>query len=524
MDSDWNLLLHVQPALNPWVVVLLGSIAGLFTFAVSSAMHVRHSRNRPSSTAAALGKFALVRRIVVVSTLLFGAFMLARAVPGPTLVDARGWLSGEDLFTVSARPGFIATYPSRTQMVEQGEVILHLVRDAGPEEIAAGIARRDLLLQDLEFARLEPLRIDPLLLREYEDAAEQMKALQSARHELQQVASSLKAAVARLEVTQRPDAKGAFSADEVSKRIEQVEVLRSRQAELRERIALLSGEEPSQVNQFSLTSSRQQDVLLKAQARLDRVTQAIEQDKQRAERQRQHRIQQIELQIKEIDELLNPQVGALEVRAPWNGIVGFREPSPASVRGANSPILVLYRPGTVAARVRVPPEQAAPAVGDAVDITMHALVAGADGAFKGTITQSQRYPDGSTELLIAGDPPELAIRALVYGNPVPVHTNVRRTNPMAHVSPSVWAAGAVVLGIILVALRARAARRRTMAGDEVGGHQRLNWGGDTEEYLEFVTGAGIVPRRLHGEHPPLRPVEELRRVRQVAPSEMRGSA
>lgn len=581
MDTDLSILLRVQPTLNPWLVLLLGSITGLLAFAVSNALHVRNSRSRRSSSDPRGPLATRIRQGAAAAATIFLLLMLIRAVPGPTLVNTRGWLSGNDLFTVTGRPGFMASYPNAEREVNKGDVILQLVRDAGPDEVAAAASRRALLIQDLEFARLETLRIDPLLLAEHGAAKEQLKALegrqqklldaqesllrgaprqqltdqsrlhdiereiQSARHELDQTATSLKAASTSLDIANRPGSIGLIPADDVAKRAERVEVLDSRRAELRERVALLTRERQrlqvltaaseatneEQMRQRDAELKALQEGMARARERVQTAWQAIGQDKVRAERQHQHRVRQIELQVAELDELLDAREGALEVRAPWSGVVGFRESSPASARSGNRPLLVLYRPGTIAAKVRVPTGQASPDPGDTVEIDVRALVTEAAGStFAGTIAGASRQADGSAELLIAGDPPAIAVRDLAQGNSVPVHVHIRQPNPLAAVSAPWWSAAAVVLGFVVMETRRFWARRRAhrrAARESETGRNRwlgLDWGGDPEEFLEYVVGVGILPRRVRRGTVSANLAEERRRPRTPLPQEASAGA
>jgi hypothetical protein len=231
---------------------------------------------------------------------------------------------------------------------------------------------------------------------------------------------------------------------------------------------------------------------------------AVEQDKQRAERQRDYRVREIELQLAEYDALLNAKKDLLDVKAPWDGFVGFREPSPATAGIGNRPLLVLYKPGSIAVKVPVPTGQDALAKSASIGIEMQALTPeAASSTFAGKVAQSVELPDGSGELQIVGDPPEAAIRELATGSAVPVYVTIRRLNPLAAAKIGwLWwlvAAGALGFGISeLRQWRARKHARAAAAGAAVAKHASsvLNWGGNPDEFLEYVVGVGIVPRKL----------------------------
>jgi hypothetical protein len=473
--------------------------------------------------------------------------------PGPTLVESRGWLSGDDLFSVTSRAGFAASYPNANRKVRKGDVILQLVRDAGPDEVANAAHQRALLAQDLEFARLETLKVDPLLLAEHASAKSELddlvarkrttaenqeslqrgarrdeladqkrladieNELQTARHELEQTEASFKTATVSFDIASKPDVAGLFSGDEIAKRQERVAVLKSRREEVGERVALLARERERLRKLTAASDETHAAHMAHGGAELENLDQqlaaarervrdtwaAVEQDKQRAERQREYRVREIELQLAEYDALLEAKKDLLDVKSPWDGFVGFREPSPSTAGIGNRPLLVLYKPGSIAVKVAVPTAPTALAESGNIDIEMQALTPeAASSTFAGKVAQSVELPDGSGELQIVGDPPEAAIRELATGSAVPVHVIIRRMNPLAaaKIGWLWWLAMACAVGVAVSELRqwrARTHARAAAAGTAVAKPTSvLDWGGNPDEFLEYVVGVGIVPRKL----------------------------
>jgi hypothetical protein len=552
VNTNFSALLNIHPGLNPWLVVLLSAIAGLLAFAVCNALYVVHVRRKrtPLATRSVTRLRTTVTSTAAVLLVLAGIAL----TPGPTLVESRGWLSGDDLFSVTSRAGFAASYPNAERKVKKGDVILQLVRDAGPDEVAAAAHQRALLAQDLEFARLETLKVDPLLLAEHASAKSELddlvarkraiaenqeslqrgarrdeladqkrladieNALQAARHELEQTEASFKTATVSFDIASKPNLPGLFSGDEIAKRQERVAVLSSRREEVGERVALLASERARLQKLTAASDETHAEHMAHGGAELEDLDQqltaarehvhnawaAVEHDKQRAEQQREYRVREIELQLAEYDELLNAKKDLLDVKAPWDGFVGFREPSPATAAIGNRPLLVLYKPGSIAVKVPVPTGHAL-AQTDNIDVEMQALTPeAASSTFAGRVAQSVDLPDGSGELQIVGDPPEAAIRELATGSAVPVYVIIRRLNPLAaaKIGWLWWLAAAGALGFAVSELRqwrARAhARAATAAGTTAAKHTSsvLNWGGDPEEFLEYVVGVGIVRRKL----------------------------
>jgi hypothetical protein len=573
VNPDYSTVLGLDAGLNPWLVILLSSIVGLLTFALCNALYVLHIRHK-NAARKRRGPFAVRCRYTIGAASVAALFLwLVLAAPGPKLVEGRGWLAGDDLFAVSSRSGFVAGYPSSARKVDKGDVILQLIRDAGPEELAAAATRRALLVQDVEFARLETLRVDPLLLAAhatekdaFDDLLERRRALvenqesllrgvrrqeladqarldeveqelQAARYELDQTDSSFKIATVSLEVTDQSEFRGLFAGDEVRRREERVAVLRSRREELRERIELLGREQrrlrtltaasdETHAEHMTTRGAEMSELDAEVQAareRVDRAWQDIEQDKVRAERQRDYRVRQVELQIAELDQLLDAREGALEVRAPWDALVGFREPSPASARFSNRPLLVLYKPGSISVKLQVPADRALLDGGDDYAIDLKALIPeAASSTFVGKVTHGSRLPDGSGELQIVGDPPEAAIRDLATGTSVPAHVVIRRLNPLAaaQVGWVWWGLLALAFGFAFSEAklwRTRVLERRGDGSDTLRpARSGIDWGGNPDEFLEYVVGVGIVSRKLRRAAPTGEHVEERRGQREPA--------
>ncbi len=582
MNTDFDALQNLQPGLNAGLVVLLSAIAGLLAFALGNALYVVHMRRRRLAQRPRGPLASRARHITGAAAAISLLAFTALNVPGPTLVEGKGWLSGDDLFTVSSRSGFVASYPNADREVKEGETILQLARSAGPDELASAANRRALLAEELESTRLDTLRIDPLLVtaqaaakdrlnelldqkRTLKESQESLlrgaqrqqlvdqsrldtaqKELLAARHELDQVESSFKIAAASYDLARRPGVRALLTQDEIGKREERVNVLRSRRAELHDRIATLT-QERKRLQALTATSeatdskhmalaeaeaARLDDDIVAAGQRADAAVTAIERDKVRAERQREYRIHQIELQIASLDELLNARQGALEVHAPWAGRVGFREPSPASARSDDRPLLVLYKPGSVSVKILVPADQVQLANAKEIRVNMQALIPEAAGAtFQGRIVRGNRLPDGTGELQIAGDPPEAAIRELAAGSSVPVRVAVRRLNPLAAagVSRGWWLAGSLAASIVLTETRLWQLRRRKRRGDPSDGQSTnrwlgIDWGGHPDEFLEYVEGVGVVPRKVRRAVAAVNVAEERRGQRaQIGIAESRGA-
>jgi hypothetical protein len=234
---------------------------------------------------------------------------------------------------------------------------------------------------------------------------------------------------------------------------------------------------------------------------LDEAARRLDQDKVRAAAQRDQRVKQIQIQIHELDALIDPSESTLSSRAPWDGVVGFRESSPASVRSDLRPLLVLFRPGTITARLQVAASVSA-APGQKLDIRVRTLMPETvNTAVSGELIERVPLPDDMVELRIACQPASAAVRDLAMGTTVPVGVVVRRPDLLARLKLS-RAGGVVIIGLLsfgIAEVRLRLRRRRqrasTVAAQEPP-RRRIDWGGNPQEVQEFVVGVGLVPARL----------------------------
>jgi hypothetical protein len=97
---------------------------------------------------------------------------------------------------------------------------------------------------------------------------------------------------------------------------------------------------------------------------------------------------------------------------------------------------------------------------------------------------------------------------------VPVRVVIRRLNPLAAAGISWvwWLAGAVVAGCVFSEARLWRLRRRVRGtnGADIEGGRRVDWGGNPDEFLEYVVGVGIVPRKLRRGGSPVEDTDDLR--------------
>jgi hypothetical protein len=273
---------------------------------------------------------------------------------------------------------------------------------------------------------------------------------------------------------------------------------------------LTSTTEGTYTNQLALRSNELSALSRRiglARQAVKEAAQKLDEDKTRAAAQREKRLKQVQIQIDELNTLLDATEATLSARAPWDGIVGFREPSPASVRSDVRPLLVLFQPGKISTRMQLPAAHAPVHPGEKLDIRLRALTPEAvNTTIGGELVERVPLEDGTVELRITCHPPPSAVRDLAMGNTIPISVVIRRPDFLARLGLS-WPVAFAFICVIAVGvseLRLRLKRRRA-ARASVGDRsahgvqsrsKRLDWGGDPNEFQEFVVGVGLVSRRV----------------------------
>jgi hypothetical protein len=457
------------------VVVVLGAFAGLLFVAIGYGQLVWLQRQSKSR---ALGEDT---RSPLISTLFWicivaSAICLLRAVTSRGLPEQDAMLAGEDLFAVAVRPGLVARYETRSPVVHEGDVLIRFSSRDGEEGTLAVKSRRQILTSDLEIEKAKPAELDPELARRL-DQAKQLLQDRSSRQkqvlterdsiereatqqrlsvdnrkfraeqeahtadtEMAPLKSSLEIAKSELASQEELLRQGLLSKLEVARQRDKVASLEGQIAERTQRRALLERElraigslDAQAVRTYSgQGASRTQESaqianeIANAEKAVAAAQAALEQDRPRTDAQRQKRVQQIEVQIAECDALLSGSGRKAQVLAPFEGRVGFREPSPSSPPSDNGPLLVLYRPGKITATVHLDGKSDEGQPGErGADVFFSAEEAGRDRTISGNVL-SKTLSGDEEEIVVACDPPDRVVRYLAMGGSVPVRVQLKR--------------------------------------------------------------------------------------------------
>ena len=490
--------------------IVIGALVGLLFVAVGYGQMVWFSRQAKSREEASKGR----RRSPLLTLLAWTSATLAvvclvRASSSRTLPEREAVLTGEELFSVRPRVGLQATYDAKGPLVHKGDVLIRFAGQDGEEGQTAIKNRRRMLEGELELEKSRPLEFDHEIVRRHDAARavllekdRRKKQLISERDGIarevtqQQVnidnrrfraeqddrAAMLDLKPLRLTLATEKNqlkaqeallAQGLVSKVEVEKKRDLVNELSGRIDSLEDRHRLLAreqreigsmrhGVEKTYSDQIAAREEELGSVkgeIVAAQKALELAEVAREADRPRANAQRDKRLHQIELQIAESDTLLSSRGKNLVVEAPFDGRIGFREPSPASLPADNGPLLVLYKPGNISTSVRLEADELA-----AADAQLEAELRvspqsigqsdpfGRETLLPAKVLQRTVEPQGGGELRLAVEPGDRIVRQLAMGGSVPVRAVLRHGLVTAPAFRAAGGFGAVALLLLLLAV------------------------------------------------------------------------
>jgi hypothetical protein len=464
-------------------VLVLGLIGGLLCFVLGYGYTVWRARRGTARTGAQIRSSSLLAAISWTCASL-GVTVLILGLSSRSISEVEGLLSGEDLFAVKPRAGLVASYVALGREVRQGEVLLRF-RSAEDDQLEVGGEHRQ-----REVERAQPLDLDPEIVRHAQaaelacregesrerqlkserdalarEAAQQRLELAARRFrvehdarttdgEIAQTRATLTSEHAFLEATKMLVEQRLVARLDLTKKQEVVTVLEEHDAELAGQRALLDQEMAKTRAQQGATESIYARQLRSREDELKEIAATLE-DAHRERERWQAELEQDRLRAT----ALRARQGVVE--APWDGRIGFREPSPASLPTDGGPLLVQYRPGKIFVAVRLNSELSSRARAGLE--SQFRLATDGSPSFSGGRPTLSKQARGSVELRIPCDPPERAIRQLALGGALPVRAQLRL--PLAS-APGLWLAITLV-AVALAATIARTLAQRRLAAVEV---------------------------------------------------------
>jgi hypothetical protein len=451
-------------------VLVLGMIGGLLCFVLAYGHTVWRAR-RSAARGHAPTRFSSMLSAVSTTGVMLAVAVLILAISNRSLPEVEGLLSGEDLFAVKPRVGLVASYVALGPDVHKGEVLLRFrgatddqqQMDGGPR-----LREEDLDPELVRHARAADLAYRQSLERERQlmserdaierEAAQQRIGLVEQRFrvaqdkrntegQIAQTQANLSSERVQLNATKTLVEQQLVARMDLTKKQETVTVLEEQDAQLKGRSSLLGQE------------------MAKTHAQLGEM-ERIYRHQMRA---REEELKTVEATLEDAErERARWQAALAEQRAkqgvvaaPFDGRIGFREPSPASLPVDGGPLLVQYRPGKIFVVVRLDSGLSSGARHGLE--SQFRLAAEPSPSFAGGRPTLLRQGGDSVELRIPCDPPDRLLRQLALGGAVPVRAQLRLPVTSA---PGLWLAIALV-GVALAARIVRAIVQRRSAVVEV---------------------------------------------------------
>jgi hypothetical protein len=373
-----------------------------------------------------------------------------------------------------------------TEYLEQGKALVIFRRNPDPTEIAAAAQQRDTLQEQLNLARIQRPPVDPTLQNQFASLERRLDNLNQRQKELanqqesylreeaknspannsenrqieQQLLTldlehkqtALRAKNAELELRSATAhlERGSTSRDGNSTSIAAYNALRSsynglrsKADELRERVRLLEQQKAAIRASLSEAQQRTRTQLAKIDRGLmevtaakqqlvaehDEVSKRLQEESAQGNDRRLSRIRWLELQLAEMPEWSSSPEShtPTELRAPWNGYVGYRDLSPASVRPDTGPLVVMYKPDHIWVELQVPIHLARDLTGDNTSIKLFAhSTSTTQVEFSGHLESMLPLPDDEkVELRITTFPPASLVRKLALGEDVQAQVKIR---------------------------------------------------------------------------------------------------
>jgi hypothetical protein len=421
---------------------------------------------------------------------------MAAAVAVRELDRPQGPLTGVGLFAVRAPDdGRRLASLFSGDAANQGQVLARLESPKEEARLRELELRRRRLEREQAALKLEPLELDHEIVRRRQHAAASQQQLRGSVDQLlpayeSTVRQALAERLSRLEKVSRIDVEASWSLGELAQALKrreyvsrelararklaqrnaaaqseldlwqsQAETLDAEMANLKQRAEMLQ-EEKAQVaaslkqledlargQEHSLRSEleRARQDWAAAEAERQRLDGQLVQDQKRAGEYRDRRLEQIAIEMEECSAELAGLEEALVVRAPFDGSILHRAPSPR-LAGQRETVLVLGRPFACCLRIRLPRAQVA-ALKKAGDVVVKTSDSAVEPYFLGRFRQARplRHRPSYVVAELACHPSRDALEAMASGEMVAARLLWRA--PLMTLAPFRTGLVVVILGI-----------------------------------------------------------------------------
>jgi hypothetical protein len=391
------------------------------------------------------------------------------------VIERKGMLASEGLFTVRVPQDLDLDHVAAEGAVKKGDLLARFRSPEREAEIKATELQLETLKAKKSILQSQPLKLDPELVRQIQNAAADKRQFQSSydqlfpkrdsvsrlglqeridaerrlleidarltetNHELEQAAAKLNHVRHEAARSEKLSSQGAASRAEHEENITDEKVLENEVAKLRGRKASLLEEKKqltATMEEFDALLKRQAAALSKqvdaARANLSAATKQkhtlikqLQEDRTRAQRLRQRRLEKIDLEIRQCRAELSGLKNSLEKTAPFDGNVVYREPSPHTAMKA-APVVVLAENDSLRVRARLPLSEAK-ALQQTKTVLFELKEAPLQRRFAGQLLDWEKLPNEPQYALatLACNPPDTAIEQLAEDENIAVHLRWR---------------------------------------------------------------------------------------------------
>ena len=447
------------------IYLIVGGLVGVTAFAFSNALSVWMERNSVASDARESKPIPLVlARFALIAVLLISLFFMIRAWLPYVKSEHVGLLQGEGLYSVRTVNGFTAEFPNANKEIVEGDLLVSFGRKPNPKERADAMLKRDLLREKISFEELKAPIIDAptmslmqsLTRRQNELNARERQLLQqkqmydrsgkrdesitagatkrlerdleSLNHRINQQEAATNLTQQELDFAERIASDGLVSKLELSRKREahrvqtsKLEDLRSQQVFLEESLVVDQTivEEVSESETYSKITDgwladiqRERATILE---QLDPVEKALAGEEIAANKRLDSSINQLKVELDEVEKTIAgyEDQPSIEVRAPWDGIVGYRDTSPNNIKLAGVPLVVVHKPNSVYVSMRLTSRELDRISGIEDVIVSNKTLEARDLTIKGSILSVEPTTNGMHEVLVTVQPPGYMLADLV---------------------------------------------------------------------------------------------------------------
>ena len=448
------------------IYLMVGGLVGISAFAFTNAFTVWINRNSSTPIDKGGKPISLVlARFFLMTVLFISLFFMIRAWLPYTKAEHVGLLQGEDLFSVRAVKGFAAEFPNSSKNIIKDDILVSFHRKPDPKERADAMLQRDLLREKISFEELKSPIIDAptiallqslqrrmnelnekerQLMQQQEISkqsgkrfendnatAEQriLRDLEALSHRINQQTAAVNLTKQELEFADRIALEGLVSKLELSRKREANRVAISKLEELKSQQRFLESSASQFNSELSIDGSSEssyskitegwlQDIERERATIIEQlapVEKAVAGEEVAAAKRLNSQVNQLMVELQEVERTIAgyEDQPSIEVRSPWDGVVGYRDTSPNNIKREGTPLAVIYRPDSVYVSVQVTTNELNQLESTEDVFVTNNMLEKRDIEVRGRIVSVKPLSNQLHEVAIAIEPPGYILKDLV---------------------------------------------------------------------------------------------------------------